>query len=352
MKQFNKALFLAMALLMFGAAACDFGEGKSRKERSAGGTCEILVVTQNEDQWEGMMGDTIRAFFMQPQYGLPQPEALFKLSHVNVDGFGDMFKKHKCLLIAEINPELDHPIVEMGEDVWSAPQQVIKIVAPDRTSWCQTFEGQKEAYKIKYDKVERDRMLSVLRPSNDVNVTQKVKEKLGFDITIPAGYVIAKNEPDFMWIRKELEKSSLGIFIYTTPYTDTMQLERNDLISQRDRMMRQYVPGPADGSFMTTEKEDMPPMVTYIPYFPTGFAAEMRGMWCLVGDYMAGPFVSYTFPDNRTGNLVTLEGYVYYPNQNKRNDLLQVQSILFSIKMPEETVAEAPVETPEAAPAE
>ena len=151
---------------------------------------------------------------------------------------------------------------------------------------------------------------------------------------------------------KELEKSSLGIFIYTTPYTDTLQLEPNDLISERDRMMQRYVPGPTTGSFMTTEKEDMPPMVSYISYFPTGFAAEMRGMWCLVGDYMGGPFVSYTFPDNRTGNLVTLEGYIYYPNQFKRNDLLQVQSILFSISMPEETAEEAPEAAPESAPVE
>ena len=88
---------------------------------------------------------------------------------------------------------------------------------------------------------------------------------------------------------------------------------------------------------MATEKhEDMPPIVNYISTFPTGFAAEMRGMWCLVGDYMAGPFISYTFPDNRTGNLVTLEGYVYYPNHDKRDDLLQLQAILYSIKMPEQ----------------
>ena len=327
---------LAIALFLSSLTSCDFSNNTPKKARSAGGTSELLVVTQNDEQWDGMIGDTIRAFFLQPQYGLPQPEALNKLSHINAAGFNDMFKKHKSLLIVEINPNLDKPVVETGEDVWAAPQRVVKIVAPNRASWCQIFNEQKEAYKVMYDKVERDRILSVLRPSNDVKITQRIKAKLGFDMIIPSGFFIAKDEPDFMWIRKELEKNSFGIFIYTTPYKDTLQLELNNLVTVRDRMMQRYVPGPSNGSFMTTEKEFVPPIINYTSNFPTGFAAEMRGMWCLVGDYMAGPFVSYTFPDNRTGQLVTVEGYVYYPNHDKRDDLLQLQSLIYSIRIPEE----------------
>ena len=331
MKRIGIISFVLAALVLL-ASAC-FNKDGSRKVRSVGGTSEILVVTQNDEQWNGMIGDTIRSFFLQPQYGLPQPEAINKLAHINVSGLNDMFKKHKCLLLVEINPNLDKPVVETGENVWSEPQRVMKIVAPDRTTWCQVFNDQKEAYKVMYDKVERDRIMSVLRPSNDVKITKRIKEKMGFSITIPSGFFISKDEPDFMWLRKELDKNSFGILIYTTPYKDTLQLERDNLVTVRDRMTQRYVPGPADGSFMTTEKEFVPPVVSYISNYPTGFAAEMRGMWCLVGDYMAGPFVSYTFPDPKTGNLVTLEGYVYYPNHDKRDDLLQLQSILYSVRM-------------------
>lgn len=331
---FKSIIVLLSVVLLF--SACNRENTIGKKDRSAGGTSEILVVTQNDEQWDGMIGDTIRAFFLQPQYGLPQPEAINKLAHLNVTGFTDMFKKHKCILIVEINPGLEKPVVETGEDLWAAPQRVLKIIAPDRTSWCQVFNEQKEAYKVMYDQVERDRIMSVLRPSNDAKITQRIKEKMGFNMTIPSGFFIAKDEPDFMWLRKELEKNSFGIFIYTTPYKDTLQLEMSSLVSVRDRLLQQYVPGPSDGSFMTTDKEFVPPVVSYISNYPTGFAAEMRGMWCLVGDYMAGPFVSYTFPDDKTGNLVTMEGYVYYPNHDKRDDLLQVQSLLYSINFDKE----------------
>lgn len=335
MKSSNKwswvLLFAAITLL----TSCDNKEKVAKKDRSAGGTSEIMVVTQNDEQWDGMIGDSIREFFLQPQYGLPQPEAISKLAHIKVSGMTDMFKKHKCILLVEINPNIDKPVVETGENLWAAPQRVLKIIAPDRTSWCQTFNEHKEAFKVMYDKVERDRILSVLRPSNDVEIVKKIQDKMGFSLTIPSGFYIAKDEPDFMWLRKELPKNSFGIFIYSTPYKDTLQLELNSLVSVRDRLLQEYVPGPSDGSFMTTEKEFVPPMLNYISTYPTGFAAEMRGMWCLVGDYMAGPFVSYTFADEKTGNLVTLEGYVYYPNHDKRDDLLQLQSILYSIQFPE-----------------
>lgn len=331
----KKILFALLAVLALTFSSCEEKNNSSKKERSAGGTSEILVVTQNADQWDGMIGDSIRSFFQQYQYGLPQPESIYKLVQINVSGFSDMFKKHKCILIVEINPNLEKAVVETGEDLWAAPQRVMKIIAPDRASWCETFNQQKDAYKIMYDKVERDRIMSILRPSTDTKILQRIQEKMGFTMNIPQGFYIAKDENDFMWLRKELEKNSFGIFIYTTPYKDTLQLELNGLVSVRDRLLQKYIPGPTDGSFMTTEKEFVPPMLNYVSTFPTGFAAEMRGMWCLVGDYMAGPFISYTFPDTNTGNLVTVEGYVYYPNHDKRNDLLQLQAILYSLKYPE-----------------
>ena len=333
MKKRNTWAWVFLFAVLTSLTSCEKGQ-TAKKDRSAGGTSEIMVVVQNDEQWDGMIGDSIRAFFLKPQYGLPQEEAMYKLTHIKASGLTDMFKKHKSILLVEINPGLTKPVVETGEDLWAAPQRVLKIIAPDRTSWCQAFNEHKEAFKVMFDKVERDRILSVLRPSTDDKIVKRIQEKMGFSLTIPQGFYIAKDESDFLWLRKELPKNSFGIFIYSTPYNDTLQFELNSLVSVRDRFLQQYVPGPADGSFMITEKEFVPPMLKYISNYPTGFAAEMRGMWCLVGDYMAGPFVSYSFADEKTGDLVTLEGYVYYPNHDKRDDLLQLQSILYSIQFP------------------
>lgn len=59
---------------------------------------------------------------------------------------------------------------------------------------------------------------------------------------------------------------------------------------------------------------------------------EMRGMWKVEHDFMGGPFLSYTFADSGTGQLVTVEGFYYEPNQKKRNQMLQLQAMLYSLR--------------------
>ena len=60
-------------------------------------------------------------------------------------------------------------------------------------------------------KVPAGAALAVDRVAFSDLITQRIKEKMGFDMTIPSGFFISKDEPDFLWIRKELEKNSFGI---------------------------------------------------------------------------------------------------------------------------------------------
>lgn len=326
------ALIAAVCML----ASCAEESAAGRKDRSIGGTAEIEVVTQNDEQWNGMIGDSIRHFFLDYQYGLPQPEARCDVAHINVSGFSNMFQKHKCILEVEINPSLEKAVAETAEDLWAAPQRYVKISAPNATAWVELFEKQKEVYLQWFDKVERARILNVFRPTADKGIADAIAQKFGFTLTVPQGFYIAKDEPNFMWLRKELERSSSDLVIYQVPYQDTAQFNAESLVAMRNMMLGRYIPGPSEGSYMSTEIEFVPPLLTNVHDFPAGYTMEMRGMWRVENNYMGGPFVSYTFADSRTGNLVTVEGFHYEPNQKKRNMLLQLESIAYSLKFVEE----------------
>ena len=333
MKTYIKIVAIILTVSMM--TACAENRNRSGKDRSTGGTAEILVVVQNDDQWNGRIGDSLRHFFMDYQYGLPQPEARNELKHIKEAGFSDLFMKNKCILQVEINPSLEKAVAETAVDLWAAPQRYVKISAPNITTWVELFDKQKEVYQQWFDVVERARILNVFRPTKDEAIEKAVAKKFGFTLTVPQGFYIAKDEPDFMWLRKELERSSACIVIYQTPYLDTLQFEVNSLVAMRDMMMQQHIPGPSEGSYMGTETEFVPPLVTTVNDFPAGYTKEMRGMWKVVNDFMGGPFVSYTFADSRTGKLVTVEGYYYEPNQKKRNMLLQLEAIAYSLKFVE-----------------
>lgn len=333
MKNFIKlSIVVMLACLM---AACGESTRTNRMDRSIGGTCEILVVTQNIDQWNGRIGDSLRHFFLDYQYGLPQPESRVDLAHVSHSGFSDMFKKHKNIIEVEIDPSLEKAVATTAEDQWAAPQRYVKISAPDVNSFVELFDKQKEIYQQWFDKVERARILNVFRTTKDDKVANAIAKRFGFTLVLPQGFYVAKDEPDFMWIRKELERSSACIVIYQTPYKDTVQFSKPSLVAMRDMMMQQHIPGPSEGSYMSTETEFVPPVVKEVKDYPAGYTVEMRGMWRVENDFMGGPFVSYTFADSRTGNLVTVEGYYYEPNQKKRNALMQLESIAYSLKFVE-----------------
>ena len=326
---------VAIVLLACMMTACDQNRNRSGKDRSMGGTAEIMVVVQNDDQWTGRIGDSLRHFFCDYQYGLPQPESRNELKHIKEAGFTDMFKKHKCILQVVLDPSLEKAKAETAENQWAAPQRYVKISAPTITEWVELFDKQKEMYQQWFDKVERERILNLFRSTKDEPIEKAIANKFGFTLTVPQGFYIAKDEPDFLWLRKELEQSSADIVIYQTPYLDTLQFEKNSLVAMRDVMLQQHIPGPSEGSYMGTETEFVPPLVTTVNDFPAGYAKEMRGMWKVVNDFMGGPFLSYTFADNRTGKLVTVEGFYYEPNQKKRNMMLQLEAIAYSLKFVE-----------------
>ena len=334
MKTRNIAMIAVVIAFMM--AACEPQSGASRKDRSTGGTAEILVITQNIDQWNGTIGDSIRHFFLDYQYGLPQPEAQNDLMHINARDFSDLFRRHKCILEVEIDPSVEKAKAETAVDLWASPQRYVKITAPNVYAWIDLFESQKDMYHKWFNKVERDRILHVFRPTADAKISEAIAKKFGFTLTVPQGFYIAKSDAEFMWIRKELERSSACLVIYRLPYQDTAQFNRESLIAMRNMMVGKYIPGPSEGSFMSTETEFVPPLVSYVADYPAGYTMEMRGMWRVENDYMGGPFVSYTFADERTGSLVTVEGYYYEPNQKKRNQMLQLEAIAYSLKFVEE----------------
>ena len=333
------SIITILLVIMTTLGSCVNNEDKAKKEtrkaRSVGGTSEILLITQNDDQWNGQMGQAVRDFFEQEQYGLPQPEKNFKVAHLNIDALNDMFKKHRNLIIAKIDKDIKNPLVETQKNWESEPQFVMRITASSPESWVKTFNSQKEGLKLMFDQNERERFQEFFRPTRDHKIISQLKKQFGVTMNIPEGYFIGIDKDNFMWIRKETSDMSMAFMIYELPYKDTADLNLNNIIRVRDSIVQKYIPGPIDNSYMTTDKEFIKPISKELPKFPAGYAVETRGLWNVVGDFMAGPFVSYSIVHPERDKIITAEGWIYYPNKDKRDLLRQQESILYSLKFVE-----------------
>ena len=321
---------LAIALMAI-LVSCKSKSGQSI-DRSVGGTSEVLFVTQNDEQWNGQMGQAVRDFFEDVQYGLPQPEKTFRVAHININALNDMFKKHRNLIFADIIPDMPNPIIESQYDWQAKPQYAIRIKAKDAETWVKIFDDQKDELKKIFDKNERARFMDFFRPMANAKVMETLKNVYGFTMTVPEGYYVATNKDYCTWLRKEEVDKSFGLVVYQLPYKSTDDLNEENLIATCDSVLKKYIPGPADGSYMALDTEFVPPYFEIIPDFPAGYAVEMRGQWKTVGEFMGGPYVAYTIINPDATKLITVMGYIYYPNKPKRDLLRQVETIIWSLK--------------------
>lgn len=324
-------LAVVLGFLVVGfTSSCDQQKDRSTKVRSIGNTSEILVVVENEHQWENSIGKVIRENLGREQYGLNQSEPVFNLAHINKTSLSDLLRKHRNILIVEIDKNSPQVKIESSVDLWSKPQQIFKITAPSSSAFVTAFKNNAELFDEKYSKTERDRILSVYRTSSNKKVSKSLKNEFGLKLTIPREFYVAKTEPGFMWIRKEVERFSQGILIISQSYQDTAQFSQQSIIARTNQAMQQYIPGSVDGSFMIVDNEFVIPQSKVVHDFTTDYSIETVGLWKVENDFMGGPFISYTFIDHRNNSIITILGYVYQPNKTKRDLLRQLEAIIYS----------------------
>jgi hypothetical protein len=335
--QFNSQSFPVFILIFFVAllhSSC--GEiDRGGMQPSTGGTNEIMIVTNSEAMWKGKIGQTIQAYFGAELPGLPQPENKFSMAHIPEDNLSKMLKIHHNVFIVDVNSEYSEPILETRKDLWSSPQRVVKITVPDEQSFFEEFDKNKEAFIELFNENERRRVNEAYGAIEDFNITNMLEEDFDLEILIPKSFTIGKKEDDFIWLRREAERFSQGILIYTYPYTDTIAFNYDRILQVRDSITKKHIPGPSDGSYMKIGMIE-PPVMNRLE-FNNMFAVEMRGLWELEGDFMGGPFVSYTVVDERHNRVVTVDGFVYNPGREKRDLVRQVESLLYTLSFPGES---------------
>lgn len=332
MKIYGLLGLFVLLLSIISLSSCDSNKKRSELPRSIGNTSEVLIVLQNEQQWDNLIGQSIKSQLELEYYGLSQVEPIFDLAHITINNFSDMFKKHRNILIINIDKNSTSTKVESYKDNWAGPQRVIKITSPSATSFADDFPKYADGIIKDYNEAERSRILSVFRPGSKNKVLNEVRKAFNLDIIIPQGFYVAKTEPGFMWIRKEVTDYSQGIIIISEPYVDEKQFSLNSIVARTNRDLKQSVPGESEGSYMAIDSEFISPVTKQVENFTSEYTIEMRGVWSVENDFMGGPFVSYTFVDPGKNRINTIVGYVYHPNKKKRNLLRQLEAIIYSVE--------------------
>ncbi|MBC34604.1 MAG: hypothetical protein CL663_00965 [Bacteroidetes bacterium] len=334
MKRLVNILSLSLiAIILLGACS----ETKTTKPNSKGKTLEMMVVTNNNEQWNGSIGRQIKEFFGQEQLGLPQVEPLFTFFHLPEDALLDMYKANRDILIVDINSSFQKGQIETRKDHWAAPQRVIKITAPDLESFTEVFEENKYRMLELYHDVERIRIQRAFKSVQNAKIKQALNKNFDINMVFPSNFKIAKMDSTFIWLRNETLKDSQGVMIYIEDYTDMNQLDHRNILRKRNQITRRYIPGPSNGSYMKVADEFIQPVAKDISLNGL-FAVEIRALWDVKNDFMGGPFLSYTLVDEERNRTITIDSYVYAPKDRKKILVKQLEAIAYTFEILKEEV--------------
>jgi hypothetical protein len=325
------ALFVAAAVASM--ASCTLTSSPGDFSTATGKPYE-LIVSVDQQLWDGPVGDTVRSIFAEPVHMFNQPEPMFDVMRTNPSALKGIILRHRNILDIKVTPEVAKPAAAVQHDIYAKPQTIITVAAPDAKGIVEYLTEHRTDLQQIFEKAERSRSLAASRKYKEKDLEAEILQTFGMKVDIPKGY--AKRNGiggDFLWISNEQAITSQGIIIYSYPYAGGEDLLPENLLARRNEFVGK-VPGPSEGSYMTTA--DFEPDVRYIRINGRAWA-EMRGLWDVEGNFMGGPFVSYSTVDAATNRIVTLDCYVFSPKSPKRNLMHSLEHIIFSVDFPDGT---------------
>ncbi len=332
MKKLSFILTTALLLTMF---SC--GKRSRVLPESSGKANEVLLVV-DDAIWKSVVGDSIKAMFTQEVAGIPWIEPLFDISRVGHDGFSDMLKPARNIVEFDVSGNYSAPKITFTTELFSRMQVYIKIQVPNGEVLKQVLKSDGNKILSFIYKAEKERIVNTYTKFAGQNMMKKVQDSAGIKMLIPEQFTRTKFAKNFIWLGAGNFDASQYLVIYSTPYTSAGIFTKENMIAMRDSVMKTNMPGENDGSYMST-------VVVYSPEFKEvtvrgKYCAELRGLWETKGDMMGGPFVSRSFVDEVTQRVITVEGFVYAPQLDKRNMMRQLEAYISTAKLPADTIAD------------
>ncbi len=330
MKNKLKFIWLFFGVIIFLLAGCKgfTGSGSAGKSSTTGPVGEVLVVI-SKAKWDGKVGDTIYSILTKPFPQLPQNEATFKPINVSSSLFRSTGATHRNIIFVNISPEHKEPKLTIERNHWSSPQLIFNISAANDEEFINLFAKNSESIINTLLKEERERFVNIYKRYKSAEIEEVLRSEHNLKMTFPVDYQLDVSKDNFVWISNEQPKTSQAIFIYYYNYKDTSDFELHNLIDVRDSITKKYVPGPAEGSYMTTEKLIIPDKEVFS--LNEKYACKVRGLWKTEGYILGGPFVSVSIVDEKRNRIITADGYVYAGKQDKKVFLWQVEAILHTL---------------------
>ncbi len=332
----KKILILTLAIITSLFTSCTSSD-KEKEERllpSSSGRMNELVIVMKHDLWKGKVGKEVRNIFSGEVAGLPQPEPSYRIAHIDPNAFTSTFKAARSLFIVKLEKG-DKAKLTYKNKVYAQPQTIIELSANSEGTLIKALKKYKnDIIKRFHDQDIRaiQKRFYRIRHKNLPYLTEE-----GISMIIPKSYTAIDLRENFWWYRSDIRQGkhypSLNLLIYITPMKSELDLTGQNIISTRDSIGKLYIGGAVKNSYMQTESRPQYSPTMKNTVLNKHIAIETRGLWMVKGDFMGGPFLSYTIFDEKNKRIITADAFIYGAGVKKRDFVFQMEAIIKSLKI-------------------
>ena len=320
----NKILVLCIAAISV-MTSCKKAFTVKVDNASVGIASEVLVI-MDKAAWPQEIQDSVRKLLSVPQPCLNQDEPMFDVLLLDEQFFQADKQRHYNIVRFEVTQD-DSATCDISKGIYANPQVYIEVRGKEVYDCLRCFvEMQEEIRNALYEN-DIKKIEAAYETILNVELQRRIKDKFGILLTVPKDYSVAREGEDFLWIAYRTAVNDRFVMIYRS---DSTVITKESMINDRNHFCRKFIEG---------EKESVHPVVTRLAGFPDArpmqlgskIGMEMRGLWETENDYMGGPFYHFSYV-NAQNKCISVDGFVYAPNEPKRDYLRQVEAIVKSVK--------------------
>ena len=316
-----------------------------------GGADELMII-MNDNFLNDDFKQQIKTSLVDPYKIMPQEQARFAYSIVPFSKLNTLLKRFinpiyvvtrneqgvlKKMISTLLNDEELAQVKDGSKTIfhkknlWAKDQNITIIIAENEKSILSTLEKSKALINEFYDESNLLHF-SKIAYIDGVNSTlnKQFKEYHGFTYDIPLGYVLAKNEKNFVLLRKDEDKSTLFLAIDVVYYNAKIPI--NNLGIEKFNDLGIHLDGDKKDSYVVADTTLGFDISKTVNGNITTF--ENAGLWVMENDFVGGgPFVNNYIIDNNKNRVIYLSGMIYGPaEKNKKKYMRQFEAIFSSLK--------------------
>jgi len=294
---------------------------------SSSGRINAILIVINDEDWNGKIGDALKNIISEPVLGLPQEENQFSVTQVDPRTFNALFKRNRNILFIGVDSTNQ---VYTNSDIFSSPQTTLTILAKDKETLIESIQSNRDKIISTFKK--NDLAIYQRKITKDIHKLENIQtfKSLGISMKLPFAYKMVEDTGQFLWYRNSFNKGLLNIIVYEIP-TFGESYSPESLVSFRDSIGKNFIPGQFKKTYMRTEPNFTP--ITSDVDLNGMEAIETRGLWFVEGDFMGGPYLSYTIKDPKNERLIVVEGFSYSPSSKKRDIVFELEAILKTVQL-------------------